>query len=341
MKRVTIGAVFAAIVLSGCDDRAGQKINGTGSTFVQPVMSKWAEEYQKAKGSQVNYEAIGSAVGVQRLASGLFDFSCTDAPLNDAQLATLKGNGEIVYVPLVLGAVVPAYNLPGLKEPITFSGPVLADIFLGKITRWNDKGLQDLNPGVTLPETPIAVVHRSDGSGTTFIWTDYLSKVNPEWRSNVGVGMSIKWPAGVGKAGNGGVAELVKNTPGGIGYVQLDYASRNNLNVGLVKNRSGTGVKANAASVTAAAKSSLSDIPADLRFSLTDAPGADAYPLSGAVWAIVPVKTANGKGKALADFLRWATHEGQEFAEGQHFARLPVELVEKIDKKLDQIAGGQ
>lgn len=339
MNRFAVGALFAAVVLSGCDSRGGQKLNGTGSTFVQPVMGKWAEEYQKANRGQINYEAIGSGVGVQRLATGLFDFSCTDAPLNEAQRATLKG--EIVYIPLVLGAVVPAYNLPGIKEPITFSGPVLADIFLGKITRWNDTALQELNPGVTLPEMPITVVFRSDGSGTSYIWSDYLSKVSPAWRSNIGVSMTLKLPAGKGKAGSAGVAELVKNTPGAICYVQLNQASNSSLNIGQVKNRSGAAVKATVASVTAAAKNSLSEIPADLRFSLTDAPGPEAYPISGAVWAIVPVPQPGDKGKALADFLRWATHEGQEFAEGLEFARLPSELVERIDKKLDQIAGGK
>jgi phosphate ABC transporter phosphate-binding protein len=340
MNRFVIGAVLASVVLSGCNDPAGQKLNGTGSTFVQPIMNKWAEEYQKANRGIVNYEPIGSSAGVQRMATGLFDFACTDSPLNDAQLASLKGTGDIVFVPLVLGAVVPAYNLPGLKEPLTFSGPVLADIFLGKITRWDDKALQELNPNVTLPETPIAVLHRSDGSGTTFIWTDYLSKVSPDWRSKVGPGMTVAWPAGKGKAGNGGVAELVKSTPGGIGYLQLDYALKNNLNIGQVKNRSGASVKATVASVTAAAKSSVAEIPADLRFSITDAPGPDAYPVSGAVWAIAPINQSGGKGKPLADFLRWATHDGQEFVEGLHFARLPSELVERIDKKLDQIAGG-
>jgi phosphate transport system substrate-binding protein len=235
---------------------------------------------------------------------------------------------------------VPAFNLPGFKEPVTFSGPVLADIFLGKITTWNDKALQDLNPGVTLPDTPMSVVHRSDGSGTTYIWTDYLTKVSADWKSKVGTGMLIKWPAGTGKAGNAGVAELIKSKPGAIGYVPLDYALRESIGVGLVKNRAGSAVKADLSSVTAAAKNSLAEIPADLRFSLTDAPGENAYPIAGVSWAIVYAKQPAGKAKALADFLRWATHEGQGFAEELHYARLPAELVERIDKKLDQIAGG-
>jgi phosphate ABC transporter phosphate-binding protein len=339
MYRIAIGAIVAAVFVSGCDDRA--KVNGTGSTFVQPIMNKWAEEYQKANRGQVNYEAVGSSAGLQRLTTGVFDFACTDAPLNDAQLAAVrKSGGDILYIPLVLGAVVPAYNLNGFKEPVTFSGPVLADIFLGKITTWNDKALQELNPGVTLPNTPIVVVHRSDGSGTTYIWTDYLSKVSADWKGKAGAGMLVKWPAGTGKAGNAGVAELIKSTPGAIGYIQLDYALREKIDVGPVKNRAGTAVKADLSSVTAAAKSSLAEIPADLRFSLTDAAGADAYPIAGVSWAIVYAKQPAGKAKALADFLRWATHEGQDFAEGLHYARLPGELVERIDKKLDQIAGG-
>jgi len=341
MYRIVIAAIVAAVLVPGCEERNGQKLNGTGSTFVQPIMSKWAEEYGKAKRGQIVYEGIGSSAGVQRLSSGVFDFACTDAPLNEAQQAQVtKGGGDFLYIPLVLGAVVPAYNLPGFKEPITFSGPVLADIFLGKIGRWNDKALQELNSGVTLPDMPIAVVHRSDGSGTTYIWTDYLAKVSPEWKSKAGGGMSVKWPAGTGKAGNFGVADHIKSTSGAVGYVQLDYALRDSIGVGLVKNRAGTAVKADASSVTAAAKSSLAEIPADLRFSLTDAAGTESYPIAGTVWAIVYVKQPAGKGKPLADFLRWATHEGQEVAEGLHYARLPSELVERIDKKLEQIAGG-
>jgi phosphate transport system substrate-binding protein len=236
--------------------------------------------------------------------------------------------------------VVPAYHLSGFKEPITFSGPVLADIYLGKVAKWDDPALQKLNPGVTLPNTPITVVHRSEGSGTAFIWTDYLGKVSPAWKSKPGVGMSVQWPVGVGKAGNAGVAEAIKRTDGAIGYVQLDYAIQDKLAIGLVKNRAGMVVKADHASVTAAARSSLANIPADLRFSMTDAAAADAYPIAGTVWAIVYVKQPAANGKALADFLRWATHEGQASAEKLHYAPLPAELVERVDRKLDQLAAG-
>jgi phosphate transport system substrate-binding protein len=303
-------------------------------------MSRWTEEYRKAKCGEVNYEAIGSSAGVKRLATGVFDFACTDAPLSEPQLAAVnQAGGDILYIPLILGAVVPAYNVPGFEEPLTFSGAVLADIFLGKITHWNDKALQDLNSAVTLPDLPITVVHRSDGSGTTYIWTDYLTKVSAAWRRGAGVGMSVKWPAGSGRPGNAGVAEMVKSTPGAIGYVQLGYALRDRISVGLVRNRAGTAVRATSSSVTAAAKSSLAEIPADLHFSLTDPAGADAYPISGTVWAIVYARPRTSTGKALADFLRWATHDGQGFAEGLHYARLPDELVGRIDKKLDKIAG--
>jgi len=340
MYRVAIAAIVAAVCLSGCKDPARQNLNGTGSTFVQPVMKKWAEEYQKSKGQPLHYEPVGSSAGVRRLATGLFDFACTDAALDAGQRSAAAKKGEVLYIPLVLGAVVPAYNLPDITEPVTLSGPVLAEIFRGKITNWNDDALRELNRGITLPDMPIAVLHRSEGSGTTYIWTDYLAKVSPEWKDKPGVGMTVKWPLGKGRPGNAGVADSIKKTPGALGYVQFDYALREGLGVAQVKNRSGATVKASAASVTAAVKSSLADIPADLRFSATDADGADAYPIAGAVWAIVYVNQPAGRGKPLADFLRWDTHEGQDFVEELHYARLPSELVERIDKKLDQIAAG-
>jgi phosphate transport system substrate-binding protein len=339
MYRIVIGAIIVAAV-SGCDAGQGHKLNGTGSTSVQPIMSRWAEEYQKAKGGSLHYEAIGSSAGLHRLATGVFDFACTDAPLNEAQRAAVTSNGgDVFYIPLVLGGVVPVYHLPGLKGPLIFSGPVLADIFLGKITRWNNEALRQLNPDATLPDTPMAVVHRSDGSGTTYLWTDYLAKVSPEWKKKVDVGMSVAWPVGSGAAGSAGVAQRVKETPGALSYLQLNFATRLSIAVGLVKNRAGAPVTADAPSV-AAARSALAEILPNQPLPLTDAPGDNAYPISGAVWAVVYVKQPAGKGKALADFLHWAVHEGQEFAEGLHYARLPGELVGRIDAKLDNILRG-
>jgi phosphate transport system substrate-binding protein len=268
----------------------------------------------------------------------LFDFACTDAPMTQEQLAKAgRSGGEIVHIPLVMGAVVPAYNLADVKDALTLNGPVLAGIFLGDITKWNDTTIQALNPGVALPDRGITVVHRDDASGTTYIWSDYLAKSSPRWKEKVGVGASLDWPTGVGQTGNEGVAAQIEHTPGSIGYVLLNYALQKNLLFARVKNRNGVSVKASLETVTAAAKSALSDIPEDLRYSITDAPGEDAYPISGTVWAILHVKQPGEKGRAVVDFLRWVTHEGQEYAAELHYARLPQRLVERLNNKLDQI----
>jgi phosphate ABC transporter phosphate-binding protein len=331
-------AGLLAVLSPGCGTRAQPKINGTGSTFVAPMMKKWASEYDQAKSVKVDYESIGSALGVKRLGTGLFDFACTDAPLTNEQFAKARqSGGEIVHIPLVMGAVVPAYNLAEIKDAISLTGPVLAGIFLGEITKWNDKAIQELNPGVALPDRDIAVVHRDDASGTTYIWSDYLAKSSLRWKEKVGVGTSLDWSAGTGQTGNEGVAAQIARTPGSIGYVQLNYALQRNIRFARVINRSGVSVKANLESVTAAAKSALSDIPDDLWYSITDAPGEDAYPISGTVWAILYVKQGGEKGRAVVDFLRWATHEGQEYAAELYYARLPQGLVERLTKKLDQI----
>jgi phosphate transport system substrate-binding protein len=314
------------------------RLNAGGATFIYPMMSKWASEYDKAKGVKVNYQSIGSGGGIQQMTSKTFDFGCSDAPLNEEQLKKARETGgEAVHIPLVMGAVVPAYNLAEASEPLQFTGPVLADIFLGKIKRWNDAPLKELNPGVNLPDQEIAVVHRSDGSGTTHIWVDYLSKVSPEWKSKVGVGTSVNWPTGVGQKGNEGVAGQVKRSPGSLGYIELIYALQNNIPFGLVRNKEGVPVKASLESVTAAAAAALTEIPDDLRYSLTDAPGKDAYPISGTSWAILYVNQPADKAKAVVDFLRWATHEGQQYTAALHYARLPAGLVERLDKKLDQV----
>jgi phosphate transport system substrate-binding protein len=236
-----------------------------------------------------------------------------------------------------MGAIVPAYNVPGVDKPLQFTGEVLADIFLGKIKKWNDQALKDLNPGVSLPDTDIAIVHRSDGSGSTYIFSEFLSKLSPEWKEKVGVGTSLKWPTGVGQKGTEGVAGHVGRTTGAIGYVELIYALQNNIGYGSVKNKEGNFVLANLDSVTAAATGALTDIPEDLRYSLTNAPGKDSYPISGTVWAVIYVNQPPGKGQQVVDFLRWVTHQGQDFAKELHYARLPQGLIERVDKKLDQV----
>ncbi len=302
-------------------------------------MKRWQTEY--AGIGSLSYEAVGSAVGLQRLNSGAFDFACTDEPLDHEQLAKArKARGEVLHIPLVLGAVVPAYNLDEAKSPLIFSGPVLADIFLGKIKRWNDPALLDSNPGVKLPDKEITVIHRTDPSGTTYIWTDYLSRVSPEWKDKVGVGGSVSWPAGVGGIGNDGTASRLKKTPGALAYLPMIYAVQQSLPLGQVKNRQGTPIPPTLASVTAAA-ASLTTIPDDLCYSLTDAPGKDAFPICGTTWAVLFVKQPPGKDKALVKFLRWATHEGQDHLAALQYARLPDTLVERIDQKLEQVTAGQ
>jgi phosphate transport system substrate-binding protein len=305
------------------------------------MMSKWAFEYDKAKGIKVNYQSIGSGGGIQQMSAMTVEFGCTDGPMNDEQLeAAKKSGGEVVHIPLIMGAVVAIYNLDEVKEPLVFSGPILADIFLGKITKWNDQAIKKLNPNAPLPDKSIAVVHRSEGSGTTYIWADYLSKVSDEWKQKVGVGTSVSWPCGIGQKGSEGVSGSVKRAPGSISYVELTYASQNKMAFGNVVNREGATIKPSMASVTAAATGALSDIRDDLRYSLTDPPGKDAYPISGTVWAVVYVNPPKGSGSAVRDFLKWVTHEGQAFAEPLDYSRLPIGLVEKLDKKLDLIGGG-
>ncbi len=329
----------ASVLAAGCGK--GKRIDGAGSTFVYPIMSKWAAEYEKANGVKINYQSIGSGGGIQQMTARTVDFGCTDGPMNEEQIQKCKDNGsEPVHIPLVMGAVVANYNLKGLTEPLRFTGPVLADIYLGKIKKWDDPALRDLNPKAKLPDQDIVVVHRSDGSGTTYIWVDYLSKVSPEWKKKVGVGTSVNWPIGVGQKGSEGVAGQVKRTPGSIGYVELIYALQNKMEYGVVRNKESKFIKPDLDSVTAAANASLKTIPDDLRYSITDAPGKDSYPISGTVWAVVYSKLPAGKGKMVVDYLRWITHDGQEYAAPLHYARLPRGLVERLEKKLDAIKIG-
>ncbi len=328
------GAALLACQGCGKSGTHATQINAGGSSFVQPMMEKWSAIYLEQKGARINYLAQGSGAGIKGLIDKTFDFSCSDAPLNKDQTAqALKAAGEVVHIPLVMGAVVPVYNLPEITTPIKFTGPILADIFMGKIDNWNDKALQALqDEDVKLPDRKIAVQYRADGSGTTFIFTSYLSAVSPAWKEKIGVGTTVKWPVGSGNPQNAGVANAVKQGAGSIGYVELIYALGNDIPYGMVQNRDGVFLKASLENVTAAAASA--EIPDDLKISLINLPGKDSYPISGTVWAIVYENPPSGKGKQIVDFLRWATHEGQEYAQNLRYARLPQPVVDKLDRKL-------
>lgn len=303
-------------------------LNGAGATFPYPMYSKWFSEYHKLHPDiQINYQSIGSGGGIRQVINGTVDFGASDGPMTDEMLKEAKT--KILHMPTVLGADVPAYNIPGVTAQLNFTAEALAGIFLGKITKWNDKTLTSANPGVNLPDRDIIVVHRSDGSGTTYIWTDYLSKISSEWQSQVGRGTSVKWPIGLGGKGNEGVAGSIRQLQGSIGYVELIYAVQNNINYGSVKNAAGNFVKASLESVTAAA-ASAPKMPADFRVSITNAPGKDAYPISSFTWLLIPEQSKDAaKGKILADFLNWMVTDGQKMTAALSYAPLPESVVQK------------
>ncbi len=317
-------------------ESAGQ-INGAGATFPYPIYSKWFAEYAKANPAvQINYQSIGSGGGIRQLSNQTVFFGATDGPMTDEQL---KGAaGPILHLPTVLGAVVPVYNVPGITADLNFSGPVLADIILGKIAKWNDPALAKLNPGVKLPATDITVVHRSDGSGTTYVFVDYLSKVSETFKSTVGVSTSVMWPVGVGGKGNEGVAGLVSQTPGSIGYVVLIYALQNKIMFGAVQNAAGEFVKASIEAVTKAAAEAAANMPADFRVSITNANGAGVYPIASFTWILLYETPQDlPKSKAMVDFMRWALTDGQAFATELGYARLPQNVVDLELKALERI----
>jgi len=317
----------------------GVILNGGGSTFIHPLMARWAAVYKKARGVHIEYQAVGSGRGTEGVFNRVYLFGCSDAPLSNTQLARAKKAGnELIHVPLALGAVVPAYNLPGVSgRQLRFTGPILADIYLGKITHWNDPALKIANPGVKLPDLAITPAYRSDKSGTTFIWTDYLSRVDGEWKTRFGPTMQLKCPIGVPCKGSNPVSSEVRRTVGALGYVELCYALEMNLKYGQVKNREGKYVTPTLESVTAAA-GALTDVPADLRLSLIDVAGESTYPIVGLTYALVPKnQTTNLSGRDLVAFLRWATHEGQAYAKELKYAPLPPELVQRIDTALADV----
>jgi phosphate transport system substrate-binding protein len=340
---VVVGALVAMALQSQHDKVPEPDLQGAGSTFVNPLMVQWASRYEGTEsGCRVGYRSLGSGAGIKLLTERQVDFGCTDGPMTDAQLAGARAaGGEVLHIPLVLGAVVPAYNLPGLGTPLRFTGPVLADIYLGKIKKWNHPALRDLNPGVELPELPIRVVHRADGSGTTYIWTDYLTKVSAEWKKAAGTGILVTWPTGTAAQGNEGVADKVQKTRGSIGYVELTYAYQLDLAFGLVQNREKEFVRASLAAVTKAADNALRDIPDDLRYSMTDAPGKGSYPIAGTTWAIVFARQPAVKGGRLVSFLQWATDAGQRQVEDLLYARLPEALAERARAAVEKIQLGE
>ncbi|WP_293174085.1 phosphate ABC transporter substrate-binding protein PstS [Oceanithermus sp.] len=337
MKK-TLALVF---VLAGLALAGGVSLNGAGATFPYPLYAKYFSVYHKLTGVRVNYQSIGSGGGIRQLFAQTVHFGASDAPLTDEKIAEFeqKFGTQVIHVPTALGAVVPSYNLPGVTQPLNFSGPVLADIFLGKIKKWNDPALAELNPGVRLPALPITVVHRSDGSGTTYIWTEYLAKVSPEWKERVGAGKSVAWPTGLGGKGNEGVAGLVRQVPGAIGYTELVYAVQNKIPYGAVQNRSGKFVLADLASVRAAA--ALEDFPADTRVSLTDTPAPDGYPIASFTWILVfrdldkdKAVKSRAEAEALARLLDWILHDGQQYNEALHYAALPEVAVKASEANL-------
>ena len=326
-KKALAATAVAGLLVSGTAAQHTVRINGAGATFPYPIYSKWFDEYHKLHPNvEINYQSIGSGGGIRQITNQTVFFGATDGPMTNDQL--LAAPSKILHFPTVLGADVPVYNIPTAKVDLKFTGGVLADIFLGKITKWNDPAIAKINGGVTLPSTDITVVHRSDGSGTTYIWVDYLAKVSPAWKSKVGVATSVNWPVGIGGKGNEGVAGLVTQTPGSIGYVELIYALQNKIRYGSVENLGGEFVTASEQSVTAAAAAASAKMPADFRVSITNAEGKGVYPISSFTWLLLYENPKDkAQGKVMLEFMHWMLSEGQKFAGQLGYAPLPAEVV--------------
>jgi phosphate transport system substrate-binding protein len=337
----SIAATLAIGAFSALPVQAQVLINGAGATFPAPIYQKWFSDYRNVNSNvQINYQAIGSGGGIRQISEGTVDFGASDGPMTDEQLKEYqsKQGHSILHFPTVLGAAVPTYNVPGVASNLNFTPEVLAGIFLGKITKWNDQAIQKVNAGAKLPDTEIVVVHRSDGSGTTYCWTDYLSKLSPEWAKQVGRNTSVKWPTGLGAKGNDGVTGLVKQTAGAIGYVELIYAEKNHLPAGAVRNRAGQFVRANLASVSAAAAGAAQNMPDDFRVSITDAPGKEAYPISTFTWLLIPQHFADAtKRDNIKRLLKWALTDGQNSVESLQYARLPKQVQAKELQAISKI----
>jgi phosphate transport system substrate-binding protein len=341
MKRFA-GVLLAALALTTVLWAQGNLlINGAGATFPYPIYSKWFDEYHKLhSNAQFNYQSVGSGAGIKQVTEGTVDFGASDGPMNDDQIKAYqdKHGSAILHFPTVLGAAVPTYNIPGVTSALNFTPEALAGIFMGRVSKWNDPAIASANSGVKLPANDIVVVHRSDGSGTTYIWTDYLSKVSGDWKNKVGKGTSVNWPVGLGGKGNEGVTGLIKQTPNSIGYVELIFAVQNKIEYGTVKNSSGAFIKADLAGVSAAAAAAAKTMPDDFRVSITDPPGKTAYPISSFTWLLIPAKFSDaGKRDAMKDFLKWMLADGQNYAEQLSYAKLPKEVIVKETKAIGSI----
>ncbi|HMD99217.1 MAG TPA: phosphate ABC transporter substrate-binding protein PstS [Terriglobia bacterium] len=349
IKRLAVTLTFCFILIAGLISRPKPsspapavpadrlQINAAGATFPYPIYSKWFDEYHKMHPDlEINYQSIGSGGGIRQLQAGTVDFGASDMPLKDDQLSQFKV--KPLHFPTVLGAVVPTYNLPGLTADLKFTQKALAGIYLGRITKWNDPEIANANPGVKLPGDDIVVVHRSEGSGTTFIWTDFLSKADPDWKAKVGTNASVNWPVGLGGKGNEGVSGSVEQTPDSIGYVELIYAIQNHMHYGLVQNAEGVFLKADLAGVTAAASGAAKSMPDDFRISITNAPGKTAYPISSFTYLLIPQSFSDtAKRDAIIGFLRWMLKDGQQYTEALSYAPLPKEVVAKEMKAISNI----
>jgi phosphate transport system substrate-binding protein len=336
-----VHAALAVALMMGMASAQQVLINAAGATFPYPMYSKWFDEYHKKFPTiQFNYQSIGSGGGIQQVTAGTVDFGATDGPMNEEQLKAFhdKQGAGILHFPTVMGADVLTYNLPGVTAQLNFTPEAVAGIFLGTIKKWNDPAIAGANPGVKLPGNDIVVVHRSDGSGTTYIFVDYLCKVSKDWETKVGRGTSVNWPVGLGGKGNEGVSGQVQQTPNSVGYVELIYAVQNKMSYGKVKNATGAFVQADLASVTAAAAGAAKEIPDDFRVSITNAPGKDVYPISSFTWLLIPEKIKDpAKKKAITDFLQWMLKDGQSMTEALSYARLPKAVVDKETKAIAKI----
>jgi phosphate transport system substrate-binding protein len=337
MKTLLYSTLGLAVLAGATVAAQTIQINGAGATFPAPIYAKWFSEYNKLHPNiRINYQPLGSGAGIRQVAERTVFFGASDAPLTPEQLVAAPG--KLLHLPTVLGAVVPVYNVPGMSQELKFSGPVLANIFLGKITKWNDPAITAINPGVNLPGSDIVVAHRSDGSGTTYIWVDYLSKASPEFKKVVGVGTAVKWPVGVAAAKNDGVAAIVSQTPGALGYVELIYALQTKTPYGQVQNMSGKFVKASIDSVTAAAAAAAKQMPADFRVSITNAPGDAVYPISSFTWILLYQDPKDkAQAKVMVDFMKWALTDGQKFAGDMGYAPIPKNVVDLEMKTLATI----
>ncbi len=339
-KLVVVAFLITSLASEGVAS-AQMILTGAGATFPTPLYTRWFNTYARVdKSVRFNYQSIGSGAGIAQISNRIVDFGASDAPMNDRQMAALSG--RILHFPTVLGADVITYNLPKMSEPLRFTGPLVADIYLGRVTSWDDPAIANLNPQARLPHEPIVVCHRSDGSGTSYVFTDYLSKVSPAWKSKVGRGTSVPWPVGFGANGNQGVTELVTRTPGAIGYVELVYAVSDKLPIGLLQNRAGNWIEAGVRTVTEAAANSSAEIPGDFRVSITDAPGANSYPMSSFTYLLIYQQQSDpAKIKAFTDFIQWMLHDGQTFAVPLFYAPLPGAVVaaEEAQLKLLSTAG--